>query len=165
MYFWNITKLKEEIRGGGPSENECFKYLLAFGIFFALLSSAPTSLEKREPALFFLSAFAMIGIVIAAVTYCYKMNGGAAGRDFLKRFLSIAWVVGWRALLVAFPVLIGIIIVFVYLFHPRRKRRPVFCTYYRHSLLACCHRDYGGAHQGSLAWCLINLTTGLNLVR
>ncbi len=126
MYFWNITKLKEEIRGGGPSENECFKYLLAFGIFFALLSSAPTGQEKREPALFFLSALAMIGIVIAAVTYCYKMNGGTAGRDFLKRFLSIAWVVGWRALLVAFPVLIGIIIVFVYLFHPSAREGRYF---------------------------------------
>jgi hypothetical protein len=41
MYFWNITKLKEEIRGGGPSENECFKYLLAFGIFFALCLPLP----------------------------------------------------------------------------------------------------------------------------
>jgi len=118
MYFWNITKLKDEIRGGGPSENEGFKYLLAFAIFFALLSTAPKSQEEGEPALLLLSAFAMVGILSAAVIYCYQMNGGAAGRDFLKRFLSIAWVIGWRSLLVAFPVLIGIIYVFVYIFYP-----------------------------------------------
>jgi hypothetical protein len=126
MYFWNITKLKEEIRGGGPSENECFKYLLAFGIFFALLSSAPKSRENSESVPVLLSALALVGIVVAAVTYCYQMNGGAAGRDFLKRFISIAWVIGWRSLLVAFPVLLGIVFVFVYLFHPSTREAQYF---------------------------------------
>ena len=126
MYFWNITKLKEEIRGGGPSENECFKYLLAFGIFFALLSSAPKSRENSEPVPVLLSALALVGIVVAAVTYCYQMNGGAAGRDFLKRFLAIAWVIGWRSLLVGVPVLLGIVFVFVYLFHPDKREAQYF---------------------------------------
>jgi hypothetical protein len=126
MYFWNITKLKEEIRGGGPSENECFKYLLAFGIAFALSSSAPPMPVKSEPVLILLSALVSVGIVIAAMTYCYQMNGGAAGREFLKRFLSIAWVIGWRSVLVGLPVLLGTIFVFVYIFHPDTRESQYF---------------------------------------
>jgi len=126
MYFWNISILKEELRGGGPSDNECFKYLLAFPMFFALLSSAPKSREKGDTALVLLSALAMVGIVIAAVTYCYQMNGGAEGREFLRRFFSIAWVVGWRSVLVGLPFLIGIIFAFVYLFHPSNREGQYF---------------------------------------
>jgi hypothetical protein len=126
MYFWNITKLKEEIRVGGPSENECLKYLLAFGILFALMASPPPRQVEREPALIYLSALAMEGIVIAAVTYCYQMNGGAAGREFLKRFFSIAWVIGWRSVLVGLPIVLGIIFVFAYLFHSGKTESQYF---------------------------------------
>ena len=49
--------------------------------------------------------------------YCYRMNGGAAGQQFVYRFLSIAWVVGIRVI----TVFLLIIIIFYTIIEPSEE--------------------------------------------
>ena len=33
---------------------------------------------------------------LAGIYYCYRSNGGSAGRQFAERYLAVGWVVGLR---------------------------------------------------------------------
>jgi hypothetical protein len=85
---------------------------------FALALIAPSSRPQGEPLLLALSAFVTFGVIIAAIIQCYRRNGGRTGKDFLKRFLSITWVVGWRSFVIGVPALLGVLILVLSLFHP-----------------------------------------------
>ena len=99
MYFFRLKVLKEELAGPGLTEKERLKYLLIWFVpqILALFSS-------RESNDF----WGMVGgclvalIELAGVLYAWRRNGGAEGRAFLDRFLSISWVVTFRTLLVVF---------------------------------------------------------------
>jgi hypothetical protein len=41
MYFWNINKLKEELRNGALSQSEVFKYFMATTIILAIFDILP----------------------------------------------------------------------------------------------------------------------------
>lgn len=106
MYFWKIDKLKEDLKKHSLSESESFKYILATSILYSM--ALIPILESNMWDVY--SAIIMGVLTVYSVYYSYKCNGGAKGKDFLQRFLSLSLVVGIRWL-----VLIGIPAVIVYL--------------------------------------------------
>ena len=53
-----------------------------------------------------------VGITVWGINTCYKINNDLDGKDFLKRFLAISWVIGMRIFLWVFglSMVIGIIV-------------------------------------------------------
>jgi hypothetical protein len=88
MYWWNLQALKSELTQGPLAEPQAFKYLLAGALVVALAVGAVT-----RPWWICLANAAIAGFGTA---YCYHANGGASGRDFLSRCVSLGWVIGMR---------------------------------------------------------------------
>ena len=101
MYWWNLQALKSELTQGPLAEPQAFKYLLAQALVVALAAGAVT-----RPWWICLANAAIAGFGTA---YCYHANGGASGRDFLSRCVSLGWVISIRVA-VALTVVAGLLV-------------------------------------------------------
>ncbi|MEX0909795.1 MAG: hypothetical protein WDZ75_00700 [Candidatus Paceibacterota bacterium] len=107
MYFWNIQKLKSDLREKPLSEGESFKYLFANLLVYSL-AMIPFLENNIWDVYIFVIA---VPLMLFGAYYVYRCNGGAGGTHFLQRYFSIGWVVGIRWLvLIALPVLVLYII-------------------------------------------------------
>ena len=111
MYFWNIEKLKQDIRNGGLSESVQFKYLLIWVIL--TLFSELEYLGSNFDDIKYQFAIDLIFTILGTI-YLYKCNGGANGKNFLQKFISISIVVFFRIILyfIAFMLLLSILLAF-----------------------------------------------------
>jgi ABC-type dipeptide/oligopeptide/nickel transport system permease subunit len=102
MYWWNLQALKSELTQGPLAEPQAFKYLLAQALVVALAAGAVTRPWWICPATAAIAGF--------GTAYCYHANGGASGRDFLSRYVSLGWVIGIRVAAAFMPVgvLVGV---------------------------------------------------------
>jgi len=111
MYFWNIEKLKQDIKNGKLCQSVQFKYLLIWIVLtiFAELSYIGDSFNDIKYNFTIDLIFTILGTI-----YLYKCNGGANGKDFLQKFISISIVVFFRLLLyfIAFMILLFVMIAF-----------------------------------------------------
>ncbi len=92
--FWNLDELKARLRGGTLSEAHSLVYWI-LSIGFLLLD--PLAARSVETSVW---DWVLAGVGLASVGVggwrAYRWNGGAEGKDFLKRLVAIAWVVGFR---------------------------------------------------------------------
>ena len=108
IYFWNLQALKSQLRQGSLPPPQAFRYLLIPTVLGALaMGSTPEAtgwLGKLMPA-------ANAAIVGFGTWYCYRANGGASGRDFLSRYISLGWVLAIRVVVACLPIglLVGIL--------------------------------------------------------
>ena len=93
MYFWNINRLKNDLTHGLLKESDSFTYLISYIIFIGI-TSVTSTLTDYSSHLY----YTLVGLLICicGTTYVYFRNGGAKGKNFLSRYISIQWVVGWR---------------------------------------------------------------------
>ena len=108
MYYWDIEKLKNDIRGGAFTENDRFKYaylyilLVSFSLFIRGLqpTEMPTDWER---------AIGLAGFFIIAIgtRFAFKANGGSEGCGFLERYFSILFVTSTRYSVVIVPLFIA----------------------------------------------------------
>jgi hypothetical protein len=102
MYFWRINSLKRDLAARAVTESAALPYLLWLGGLTTFASSFPLG----EPNGWDLAiASASVVLFLTGTAYAFRSNGGAAGYDFVIRYLAINWVVGFR--LVVFLVLPG----------------------------------------------------------
>jgi hypothetical protein len=100
MYFWRIEELKARLRKSPLREREVLPYLLIFLVVNELASLIPPSTMN-----FWDYAAVVCGAVLTifGTMYVYKMNGGNEGSHFLRRYLSLGWVVVIRVVAFALP--------------------------------------------------------------
>ena len=108
MYFWNIEKLKEDLKKQTVTEGELFKYLFATVVVYCLGFMMPYTADIWYK----LSILLMTVITASGLYYLYKCNGGKNGKNFLEKYISLGWVVSVRwAVLVALPVMVVCLII------------------------------------------------------
>ena len=96
----------------GLNEQQAFRYYLATAIFSAILyeivANGPSSEFKPVDLLDMAMYFTF---TIGGIIWCYRQNGGADGRDFLRRIVPIGWVMFWRlvGLVIPFFIIVGAI--------------------------------------------------------
>ena len=106
MCFWNIEKLKEDIRADRSPEKDRFIYALiylglgAIGVEF--LTHAP--MELRGEGGWDIVVSASNALIILGTILAFKANGSNDGIDFLGRYLSIGFVVNVRLIVLALPI-------------------------------------------------------------
>jgi len=111
MYFWNIEKLKQDIKNGGLSESVQFKY---FFIWIVLtLFCELEYIDSNFNDIKYEFAIDLILNILGTI-YLYQCNGGANGKDFLQKYFSIGLVVFFRLILyfIAFMLLLSILLAF-----------------------------------------------------
>jgi len=101
VYFWKLQSLKQDLIGARLSQRQSCLYLLCLGGLTMLGYSIPADpLGLWDHVV---SAIAITGFLLGTM-YLYRCNGGAAGADFLSRYVSMNWVFGIRFLiLLALP--------------------------------------------------------------
>ena len=104
MYIWQIKQLRDQLAGDGLSEQQAFRYYLATAIFSAVLYEIVANGPPSEPKpVDLLDAAMYFTFTIGGIIWCYRQNGGADGRDFLRRIVPIGWVMFWRLVGVVIP--------------------------------------------------------------
>jgi len=108
MIWFNIKELERKISSNELSDRDAYDYVLAHFIVSALTiyACSGTGIKWVDG----LNVILLVLIVIVGMNKTYKTNDEIDGKDFLKRFFAISWVVGIRLTLVAilFAVIIGI---------------------------------------------------------
>ncbi|KZN55265.1 hypothetical protein [Pseudoalteromonas luteoviolacea] len=104
MYFWNIWALKSDLRANQLTPKYDLKYLIAI-IILTSLRNTPTDTSNGYD---YLSLLLDLLMFMISTWYCFKINGGDTGQDFLRRYLSIFWVVGIRVLVCTVPISISV---------------------------------------------------------
>ena len=113
MYFWNINALKEDIKQGDFTDKQVISYivlsLFLYSIGLEFVYRFP--IEESSYNLWDgIDSILSIVVPIAGTLYAYRMNGGAAGKDFANKYFSIGFVLGVRFLvyLVIMMIVLGI---------------------------------------------------------
>ncbi|TAL26417.1 MAG: RDD family protein [Nitrospirae bacterium] len=96
IHCWNIYKLKFELINNRLSGRQTLLYLscilfvqTALRVLAYTLAERSNRWDNLDTALF--PVFLAFGVV-----YSFYANGGGKGKDFISRFISLAWVFGWR---------------------------------------------------------------------
>ena len=108
MYFWNINKLKEDLKEQPLPESESFKYLLASSIVLGLVMVPLFETNKYDV----IGALLDTVVLVFGVLYIFRCNGAANGEHLLQRYFSLGWVVSIRWLVLAvIPVFVAYFVV------------------------------------------------------
>jgi hypothetical protein len=91
MRFLGIKPLRDDLAEGPLSAKETLKYLPAQGMLLSLIF-IPSPADAPPDWAFI--AYPLLSL--AGIYYCYRSNGGSAGRHFAERYLAVGWVVGLR---------------------------------------------------------------------
>ncbi len=111
MYFWKIEKLKDDLTAGRLSTAEQFKYLLATEISWSLVSVP--FISDTNNWMDVANALIAVPLVGFGTYYLYVRNGGRDGINLFERYMSLAWVMTIRFLvLVVLPVFIIYFVVY-----------------------------------------------------
>lgn len=89
MYFWRIEQLKDELATSPLSERQSFNYLMAF-VVVTMLPFWPSEDEVNSWD-HLIQASTLLFSVLGTI-HAYRENGGAAGQQFLQRYLALGWV-------------------------------------------------------------------------
>jgi hypothetical protein len=111
MIWFDIKQLESKISNNELSDKEGFYYFLAYSILNIIMLSLFTDDSN---------SWKFSGLVIALVITIwglwttYDVNNEIDGKDYLKRYLAISWVIGMRLIVVSIfiGILLGILLVF-----------------------------------------------------
>ncbi len=90
MFFWRITRLKEQLAERPLSTGEELPYLVAYLVLSTLAMYIPYG-DAEIPAA--VDGIVVTAIAVAGTVYVYRQNGGGDAPFFLQRYFSIGWVV------------------------------------------------------------------------
>ena len=95
MYFVRYQPLKTQLRERLLTDRETLPYLIADTVL-AYHSGDPDIVPAILRSL----------VAVWGIVYVYKQNGGNSGFDLIRKFIVLGWVVAFRFLLFAIPILL-----------------------------------------------------------
>ena len=100
MTWYNIRKLESRLSTGEIKENDAYQYLLTLLIFLAVIIFFPESTTSYSGFWWDLAEFVIFSVIlILTVRNTYLINARGENRDFTSRFISLAFVHGFRLLI------------------------------------------------------------------
>jgi len=107
MYFWDIESLKHDLVNGNLNQISDLKYLVAT-VGVLALGCLP---YEATNSLDYYFAFINIALIAMGTVFCFHANAGDSGVEFLRKYLSISWILTIKFVAVLFPA--GILFVYV----------------------------------------------------
>jgi len=96
MYWWNASKLAEDLRDGQVDEKERFKYYLATFVAWTVVAQIFVYSGSAFNIGDFLSAAASLTVIVVGTVLCYRVNRRGDNTDFIARMICLGWPVGFR---------------------------------------------------------------------
>lgn len=122
MTWFNIKELERKLINNELSDKESFDYLLFSSVLLTFFTYIGVK-EHSNDWLHFLELIISLVITIVGTKATYTINATGGQKDYLKRYISLSFVVGVRlfvfALLVAF--ILGIIVATI---NPHSEKDP-----------------------------------------
>jgi len=106
MIWFNLKSLESKISNNELSDKDGFNYLLANAIVTIIAVNITTGKDSATWMLltgFFLALL----ITIWGINAAFSANNAIDGKDFLKRYLAISWVISMRI----FVVILGVALI------------------------------------------------------
>lgn len=104
IYSWEIKRLKFELVTGRQSAGQILIYLAGILIIQIGLRVLAHFIGEPPNLWDYIDTTAFFFLLAAAAIYCFYVNGGRGGRDFISRYIALAWVFGVRfAVMVELP--------------------------------------------------------------
>jgi hypothetical protein len=95
--------VRERLRVDGISEAALFRYFLTIMAFDWLqFTNIATTSAASVSTWTLVSSWITFIITIAGLIYLYLRNGGAKGRQFLRRYFPLSVTVGWKFVVAMF---------------------------------------------------------------
>lgn len=110
MYLWNINRLRNALAAGALDERARFFYMFWWIAVYSVPLLMPGQAWPED-------SWAVAGNTVLVLTSLggtygmYYLNGGAAGRDFLDRYLSLGCVYSLRFFTVGMLAAIGLAVI------------------------------------------------------
>ncbi|HEY3370681.1 MAG TPA: hypothetical protein VGK10_07530 [Prolixibacteraceae bacterium] len=113
MIWLDIKELEYKISRDELTDHHGFEYVMAY----VILSSIGVSISTNNANGWIKLLGCVLNVIITVwgLRSIYKVNKGLDGKDFLKRFFAISWVIGMRLLLgvFVFSFLTGLVLVII----------------------------------------------------
>jgi uncharacterized RDD family membrane protein YckC len=104
IHCWNINRLKFELINNRLSGKQTLLYLSCILFVQTALRVLAYTVEGRSNRWDNLDTAMFLVLMAIGAIYCFYVNGGRKGKDFASRYISLAWVFGWRyAVMVVIP--------------------------------------------------------------
>lgn len=105
-YLWSTRFVRQRLRSESLSESITFRYFLAIMAFdwlqFTLIATTPTPRISQWSVA---NSWLTFAVTVLGLVYLYRRNGGASGKQFLRRYFPLSVTVGWKFLVVMFAFL------------------------------------------------------------
>ncbi len=102
-YVWSTSFVRERLRVGGITEAALFRYFFVIMAFDWLqFTSMATTPAANVSTWSLAGSWSTFFITIAGLVYLYVKNGGAQGRQLLRRYFPLSVTVGWKFVVAAF---------------------------------------------------------------
>jgi hypothetical protein len=108
MYWWNVSKLAEDLTNDRVTERERFKYYLADAIVMNAVVQLVIYVGQPFTMWYALSSLAAVVISIVGIVLCYRVNKAGDDADFIERIVCLGWPVT-----IKLAVLFGVIMIVI----------------------------------------------------
>lgn len=108
MYLWNIKALKKELVTNRLTEPQLFSYFLAMLTLDTLMYQLATLFPGTEDTTVwdYVGYVASVVFTLGGALVAYRVNGGSVGKDFLRRYFPLMWVLTIRFLVFMVPIFV-----------------------------------------------------------
>lgn len=96
MVWFSLRKLEEKISFNQVTESDGYKYFMATAIFVAVQEMYNSQMGFNS--IIFLHDIISLAFTVVTILAAYEINNSTDGKDFLKRFISVTWMVKIRVL-------------------------------------------------------------------
>ena len=111
MYWWNVSKLAEDLRERRVEEKERFKYYIAFivlyGVTLELANYFPVPFNMAR----LIYSAATLIIIITGTILCHRANRSGDNADFIGRMICLGWPIFVKLLVLSIVIFFGFEIV------------------------------------------------------
>jgi hypothetical protein len=108
MYWWNASKLAEDLREGRVDEKERFKYFLATIVAWILAVQLLPFSGGAFGAEGLISAAVNLAMAVLGIGLCYRVNKSGDNTDFIGRTICMGWPIGIRFVAVISAFFLGL---------------------------------------------------------
>ena len=143
MYFVRYASLKQQLRERSLTQRQALPYLIGTGIVIGL--NNVLSLYCDSNSYDILSGFAMIVVFIIGTCYVYSENGGPSGFDFIRKYITLGWVVGCRFMLV-WIVFASVVLTLIFIFDDDSSAEATIYTVWLDSFIGIIYYHRLGRH-------------------
>lgn len=104
MYLWHTSELAAQLKHGGVSQHDRFRYLLVFIVIIALGIELASYLERASSVLDISESVLTVMVIVFGSVWCYQVNKKGDDQNFVERYICLNVPIFFR-LIVLFIVL------------------------------------------------------------